>query len=141
MKRLPRRLSPLGGSRRWALALLPIALLLMAAKPGDGVLTKQDGMTVVNTTTLCTDVRGYKGATPVKIYIKKNKVVRVEALPNKETPKFLARAKKVLDAWTGKSVAKARTQQVDGVTGATFTSKALIKNVQAGLDYYKKNGK
>jgi uncharacterized protein with FMN-binding domain len=26
---------------------------------------------------------------------------------------------------------------VDGVSGATFSSKALIKNVQMGLKYYK----
>ena len=27
--------------------------------------------------------------------------------------------------------------EVDGVSGATYTSKALVKNVQQGLEYYK----
>jgi electron transport complex protein RnfG len=29
--------------------------------------------------------------------------------------------------------------KVDGVTGATFSSDAVIKNVQLGLEYYQKN--
>ncbi|MBR2777881.1 MAG: FMN-binding protein, partial [Prevotella sp.] len=30
-------------------------------------------------------------------------------------------------------------QQVDAVTGATFSSEAVVKNVQLALDYYQKN--
>ena len=33
-------------------------------------------------------------------------------------------------------VKDAQTQQVDAVTGATFSSEAVIKNVQLALDYY-----
>ena len=124
--------------------LLPACVLcttvLTGFMPGDGILsTDTDGTTVVNTTALCKDVRGFKGTTPVKVYIKKNKVVKVEALPNKETPKFFARAKSVLAAWDGKNVNKARKLKVDGVSGATYSSEALVKNVQTALDYYQKH--
>ena len=68
--------------------------------------------------------------------IEKDKVVKIEALPNKETPKFFEKAKTVLATWEGKSVKKAAKQDVDGVSGATYSSKALIKNVQLGLQYY-----
>jgi electron transport complex protein RnfG len=51
---------------------------------------------VVNTTTLASNVRGYLGATPLEVYIKKNKVVKVVALPNKETPKIFAKVKSVM---------------------------------------------
>ena len=34
---------------------------------------------------------------------------------------------------------EAAKKQVDGVTGATFTSEAMIQNVQKGLEYYQKN--
>ena len=84
-------------------------------------------MSVVNTQLLTKDVRGYRGGnTPVKIYIKKSKVVKIEAMPNRETPKFFARAKNVLTRYNGMTTSKAEAIKVDGVTRATFSSKALI---------------
>ena len=38
-----------------------------------------------------------------------------------------------------KKAKKAKKAKVDAVTGATFTSEALVKNVQKGLEYYEKN--
>ena len=35
------------------------------------------------------------------------------------------------------TVTKALTADVDGVTGATFSSDAVKKNVKLGLEYYK----
>jgi uncharacterized protein with FMN-binding domain len=102
-------------------------------------MSKSKDTTIVNTELIAKDVKGYKGATPVKIYIRKNKVVKIEALPNRETPKFFARAKSLLSSWDGKTVSKAAKMDVDGVSGATFSSKALIKNVQMGLKYYKEH--
>jgi electron transport complex protein RnfG len=121
-----------------SVATLALAVLV-SGTPDNTVMSKDAGTMVVNTTTLTKNVRGYKGTTPVKIYIKKNKVVKVEALPNRESPKYFAMAKAVLEQFEGKSVTKASKMEVDGVTGATYTSKALVKNVQAGLDYYKEH--
>ena len=122
-------------------AAFVLAAMLMSASKKDGVITKENGMTVVNTTTLTKDVEGYNGTTPVKIYIKKNKVDHVELLPNQEGPKYLAKVKKaLLDKWNGLTVKDAKAQQVDAATGATYTSNAVIKNVQRGLEYYQ-NGK
>jgi electron transport complex protein RnfG len=119
---------------------LVVLVLMSAGKKDDGVITKEDGMTVVNTTTIARDVEGYNGPVPVKIYIKKNKVAKIEVLKNQEGPKYMAKVKKaMLNAWDGLSVKKAATQQPDAVTGATFTSKALIENVNKGLEYYQKN--
>jgi electron transport complex protein RnfG len=119
--------------------LLMLAVTLQSAKPDD-VITKEDGMTVVNTTTLGKSVIGYVDITPLKIYIKKNKVVKIEALKNQETPKYFAKVKKqLLDKWNDKKVNDALTLQVDGVTGATFSSDAVKENVRLGLEYYKKN--
>ncbi|MBQ9671772.1 MAG: FMN-binding protein [Prevotella sp.] len=124
-----------------SLALLMLAFALQSATPEDDkVMTKEDGMYVVNTTTLGKNITGYVSTTPVKVYIKKNKVVKVEALKNQETPKYMARVKKgLLDKWDNKKVNDAQKMKVDGVTGATFTSDAIIQNVQLALDYYKKN--
>ena len=113
------------------------SFMLQADKP----LTKQaDGTYVVNTTTLTQDVKGYQSNTPLKIYIKKDKIVKIEALSNKETPKFFKRVETgVLGKWNGKSVKAAQKLKVDGVTGATLSSNAVKENVKRGLAYYEKN--
>lgn len=127
-------------TKKTTAALLFAAITMMSAMPADQVITKEDGMDVVNTTTLGQKVTGYIGATPLKIYIKGNKVVKVVALKNQETPKYFAKVKKkLLDSWNGKKVKAASKMKVDAITGATFSSKAVIKNVQLGLDYYQKN--
>lgn len=122
-----------------AASLLMLATMFQSAKP-DEVMTKQDGMYVVNTTTLGKKVTGYVGATPLKVYIKKNKVVKIEALKNQETPKFFAKVKReMLGKWNGMKVNDALNAKVDGVTGATFSSEAVKDNVRLALEYYKKN--
>ncbi|MBQ9363105.1 MAG: FMN-binding protein [Bacteroidaceae bacterium] len=121
--------------------LIALALPLQSLAPADPeVITKENGMTVINTATLGREVIGYVGATPLKIYIKKNKVEKIEALKNQETPKYMARIKQeLLDKWNGKKVADAAQAEVDGVTGATLTSNAVKQNVKLGLEYYLKN--
>lgn len=120
-------------------AALAGVLLLASAMPGDDNITKEGNTVVVNTKGIVKGVKGYRGSTPVKIYIKKNKIVKVEAVPNHETPKFFVKAKAVLSKFNGKSVKAAQTMQVDGVTGATLSAEALVKNVKEGLAYYEKN--
>lgn len=106
--------------------------------PGDGPITKEGRSTVINTSTLAKSVEGYNGATPLKIYIEKNKIVKIEALDNQETPKYFNRVKKnLLGKWNGMTVSKALKAKIDGVSGATYSSDAVIKNVRKGLQYYK----
>ena len=121
--------------------IMAMAIPLQSLAPADPeVITKEDGMTVINTATLGREVIGYVGATPLKIYIKKNKVEKIEALKNQETPKYMARIKQeLLDKWNGKKVTDAAKAEVDGVTGATLTSNAVKQNVKLGLEYYLKN--
>lgn len=119
------------------LAVAVAAVGLQSFTADDKTMTKQNGTYVVNTTELGKNVDGYNGPVPVKIYIEKNKVVKVEALPNTETPKYFAKVKKALiDKWNGQKVKDAENLKVDAVTGATFSSDALVKNVQMGLQYY-----
>ncbi len=121
-------------------SILGLALCIQSAGLKDNTITKEDGTYIINTTELGKNIEGYNGPTPLKIYIKKNKVVKIEALKNQETPKYYARVKKALfEKWNNLKVSEAQKLQVDGVTGATYTSEAVIKNVQAGLDYYKKH--
>ena len=111
-----------------------------AANDNEPMTRQADGTYVINTTTLAKDVKGFRGATPLNIYIKKNKVVKIEALANQETPNFFNKVKQgLLQKWNGMKAAKASTAQVDGVTGATFSSKAVKENVARGLKYYMKH--
>ena len=121
---------------------LALSFLWIGAKQDDGVITKENGVYVVNTTTLATDVEGYIGNTPLKIYIQKNKIQKIEALRNQETPKYFAKIKKqLLNKWDDMTVKKAQKAQVDAVTGATMSSEAVKENVKRGLDYYQKHKK
>ena len=121
--------------------ILSIAVVCTLTATAQQVMKKEkDGTYVVNTTTLASDVEGYNGPTPVEVYIKKNKVVKVEMLKSQETPKYSVRVKKnMLPLYEGKKIVKGKPIEVDGVTGATFTSKAVKKNVNRAIDYYQKH--
>lgn len=121
---------------------VPLLALTLMSFVQDSPISEEQGMTVINTTTLCADVKGYADATPIKIYIKDGKINKIKTLRNAETPKFWALIKKeMMPKWEGMDVKKAAKAKVDAVTGATMSSKALMKNVQAGCDYYVKNQK
>ena len=119
------------------------ALLLAAfsfADAQDVMKKEKDGTYVVNTTTLAKDVEGYNGTTPVEVYIKKNKIVKVVPLKSQEGPKYVAKVKKgMLPRYEGMNVKKGTVADVDAVTGATFTSEAIKENVKRAVAYYKKN--
>ena len=116
------------------------ALVLVAATIGDDVMTKKDGVYIVNTTKLSADVQGYNGPTPLKVYIKDDKIQKIEALPNEETPGFFARVQEnLLNKWNGMTVKQAATAEVDAVSGATYSSNAVKKNVKLGASYYLKH--
>ena len=123
--------------------ILLTALLLAAfsfADAQDVMKKEKDGTYVVNTTTLAKDVEGYNGTTPVEVYIKKGKIVKVEALKTQDGPKYVAKVKKgMLPKYEGMNVKKGTVADVDAVTGATFTSEAIKENVKRAVAYYKKN--
>ncbi len=123
-----------------AICLFVIVASAFISQSGDPLTKQSDGTYVINTTTLAQDVKGYLSNTPLKIYIKKDKIQKIEALSNQETPKFFQRVKTaMLSKWNGKTVKAAQKLKVDGVTGATLSSNALKENVARGLDYYMKN--
>ena len=92
-----------------------------------------NGTVLINTTTLCKDVEGFMGPTPIEIRIKKDTIINITPLANEETPGYFNEAVTILKKWIGLTPAKGLELEVDAVSGATFSSKALIENVRSGL--------
>ena len=106
----------------------------------DTMSVHPDGTIVVNTRLLAKDVQGYGGPVPLRIYVSKSGVVdSIVAEPNAETPDFFNHASAIFAQWQGKTIDEATAMEVDGVTGATFSSRAIIANVQRGLAYAKQH--
>ena len=91
---------------------------------------------VVNTTDLAKDVIGYNGTTPLEIKLVDGVIVAVKALPNSETPRFFQRVQKssIFTAPIGKTPAQVRQMHFDAVSGATFSSEAVIENLRRGVN-------
>ncbi|WP_308243290.1 FMN-binding protein [uncultured Prevotella sp.] len=123
-----------------SVAVATFAFILMGAGVSKNAIKYKNGIAIVNTSSIV-KARGLNSKTPIKIYIKGNKITKIESLPNQETPAVFASAERLLKKFIGKSVDEASTMKVDGVSGATYSSKALIQNVKGGLNYYKENKK
>ena len=96
-----------------------------------------DGSIIINTTEIGKDITGYGGHTPVEILIKDGVVEKVTPLKNQETPEFFGavRNSDILESLNGKTLEEASQTKIDGVSGATYSSKAIIANMQAGVAY------
>lgn len=117
------------------------AAVASVAQGSDTLEVQPDGTFVVNTRVLAKDVQGYGGPVPLKIHIDKDgRLTAIEAEPNAESPSFFDRAKELFSRWQGKTIDEAIAEDVDAVSGATFSSKAIIRNVQRGLAYAKQHG-
>lgn len=92
--------------------------------------------TIIHTADLDDVATGYGGPVNFDIRIADGKIVSIEPLPNSETPSFFGRVLPLLDSWIGKTPGEALATKVDAVSGATYSSEAVIHNVSAGLAYY-----
>ena len=97
----------------------------------------EDGSRKVSSINIAQDILGFAAPTPVVIQISDNKVIKVEALKNSETPEFMNSVLEngLLQQWDGLTLEEALNAQVDAVSGATMSSLALIKTVCRTLEY------
>lgn len=109
----------------WSVAVACAAFALMSFCVSKNAIKYNKDVAVINTSSIV-KARGYMGNTPVKIFVRNNKIVKIESLPNQETPAVYAKAEELLKRFVGKSVDEASAMKVDGVSGATYSSKALI---------------
>ncbi len=127
-------------------ALWALGMLAASCSSPDPAISKVDGMYVVDTSLIeDNDIQGFKGPTPILVYIKDGSVVKVERKGEwKEGQRHIDRVfEGIGHSWDGKSLSEAGDSEVDAVSGSTFTSKGLIENVNLALEYYmsKKKGR
>jgi hypothetical protein len=89
---------------------------------------------VISTDELAKDIKGYGGATPLKITLADGKITQIEALRNAETPEFFERVRtELIPKWIGTTVDEGLTKQVDAVSGATLSSNAVNETIRRAL--------
>lgn len=99
--------------------------------------TLADGTRVINSTTLGKDFIGFGGRIPIKLHIKENQIQKIEVEPNSETPSFFDEVVNsgLFEKWNGLSLTDAAALSVDVVSGATYSSTAIIGNVTSAINY------
>ncbi len=92
---------------------------------------------IINTSRLGEKILGYGGSVPLEIYVTHGRIDSIKALPNNETADVFQRLydQGLMKAWNGHTLNEASSLQVDAVSGATYSSNAVIDNVKAGVDY------
>ena len=73
--------------------------------------------------------KGFRGPVPVMVFVNpKGRVVTVRPLPNREDARFWQRLieEGLFDSWSGFPVREAAELELDGVTGATYSSRGAI---------------
>lgn len=117
-----------------ALGALLVSVSLVTPSCGDGHAKGPDTLKI-NTTELGAEIIGFNGPTPVEISVYKGVITDIEVLPNHEGPMYLQMVLEsgLIQKLIGKTLEDARQEPLDAVTGATFTSTALIQNIELGL--------
>ena len=112
-----------------------VSAALVSSSCGTGKASKGPDTLKINTTDLGEEIIGFNGPTPVEISVHQGVITGIEVLPNREGPRYMqmVRESGLLDKLTGKTLEEAKAVTLDAVSGATFTSTALIKNIQLGV--------
>ena len=96
--------------------------------------------TVLYTEEYCSDIIGYHGPIPMEISIIDGIISHIVILDNDETPRFL---RSVVDAglverFYGLTPREAVNLDIDAVSGATYSSNAIIDSVKRRMAIYDK---
>lgn len=98
-----------------------------------------DGVQILSTRKITRDINGYGGNVPLEIYLKDNRIIKIVALENSESPSYFAKVRNsdLLQQWDNLSPEEALGKEVDGISGATESSAAIIQSVQKAMEYAK----
>ena len=99
---------------------------------------QQAGDTTLYTAEYCSDIIGFNGAIPLEINMIDGKIANINILENEETPGFLRRVMnaELLENFYGLTPKEAVNLDIDAVSGATYSSNAIIKSVKTRMAIY-----
>ena len=98
------------------------------------------GDTTLYTEELCGDIIGFNGSIPLEISMKDGKIANINILENEETPRFLQHVidANLIEKFYGLTPKEAVELDIDAVSGATYSSTAIIKTVKTRMAIYDK---
>ncbi len=114
------------------------------SKKASGVWKLGNGVMVYSTDAYGSKIRGYAGPTPLFIAVSdKGKIISIAAAQNMETEEYFSTVLEsdLLKKWNGKTLKEAATFKPDAVTGATYSSYAVIRTVNAAAKQLSAKGK
>ena len=138
--------------RKESVAPTPEVLTALKLKPSEVQITQRDSATwkvtgknshkllghIVYTGPYAPKITGFAGPTPLYIYVSpQHTILEIAPGEHTETPSFFKRAYEgTMPEWIGKDLETGKSLEIDAVSGATYTSTALIQNVKMTLDVY-----
>lgn len=88
----------------------------------------------------CQDIVGFNDIIPLEINMVDGKIANINILDNKETPRFLQKVtdEELVENFYGLTPEEAINLDIDAVSGATYSSNAIIKSVKTRMEIYEK---
>lgn len=98
------------------------------------------GDTTLYTEEYCQDIIGFNDIIPLEINMINGKIANINILDNKETPRFLQKVTdaKLVENFYGLTPKEAINLEIDAVSGATYSSNAIIQSVKTRMEVYDK---
>lgn len=123
----------------FAIALGFFALMFGICRFGNNNAKQMDDITLY-TADYCKDITGFNGNIPLEINMKDGKIASINILENDETPGFLRKVTNanLVENFYGLTPKEAVNLDIDAVSGATYSSDAIIKSVKTRMAIYDK---
>ena len=101
---------------------------------------QQPADTILYTEDYCQDIIGFTDIIPMEIYMVEGKIAYISILQNRETPSFMRKVMNdgLVERFYGLTPKEAVDLEVDAVTGATYSSRAIIDSVKTRMAIYEK---
>lgn len=101
---------------------------------------QQSSDTTIYTEEFCKDIIGFNGVIPLEINMTEGKIASINILANDETPGFLRKVVNsgMIEKFYGLTPKEAVDLEIDAVSGATYSSTAIIKSVKRTMEVYEK---
>ena len=100
----------------------------------------QNADTTLYTEEYCKDIIGFNGTIPMEINMVDGKIDNITILDNDETPGFLRKVTNsgMIEKFYGLTPKEAVSLEIDAVSGATYSSTAIIQSVKRTMGIYAK---